>query len=108
MTFSVNLTKRTRRRKLQDGRAVLQDRWVLNYRDPKTGARRQEFFELQKVAQARRSELTVQVGTGTYVDPKAVPTVAEAVEHWLGDKLGKVKANTLDGYKVVVAHIRYA
>lgn len=106
MTFSINLTKRTRRRKLKSGAVVVHPRYVLNFRDPKTGARRQEFFENQKLAQARKGELILRVGTGTYVDEKTVPTVAEAIDHWLEDKASKVKDNTLIGYKVVVAHVR--
>lgn len=105
MEFKVNLTKRTRKRRLKGGSFVLQARYVLNYRDPKTGARRQEFFELQKAAQTRKSELMVKVGTGSYVDEKTVPTVSEAIDHWLDDKVAKVKANTLAGYRFVVAHI---
>ena len=106
MQFAVSLTKRTRKRKLLGGATVLQTRYVLNYRDPKTGGRRQEFYELQKEAQNRRSELLVKVGSGSYVDERTVPTVAEAIDHWLADKVSNVKANTLAGYKVVTAHIR--
>ena len=38
---------------------------------------------------------------GTWVEPKTIPTVAEAVEHWLADRRGKVKATTLAGYAAV-------
>ncbi len=105
MQFAVSLTKRTRKRKMLSGAIALNPRYVLNYRDPKTGARRQEFFTLQKEAQSRRSELLIKVGSGNYVDERTVPTVSEAAQHWLADKVSKVKANTLDGYKAVVAHI---
>ncbi len=106
MRFAVSLTKRARKRKLSSGTAIVQTRYVLNYRDPKSGRRRQEFYELQKDAQARRNELIVQVGTGAYADARITPTIAEAIDHWLEDKASKVKANTLGGYKIVVAHIR--
>jgi hypothetical protein len=41
MAITVNITKRTRRRKLKSGEVAVQIRWVLNYRDPKTGQRHQ-------------------------------------------------------------------
>jgi len=101
MTFTVELTKRVRKRKLKDGSAVEQLRYIVNYRHPKTGKRRQEFFERQKEAQERKAALVLQVGTGAFVEPRAVPTVAEAVDHWLAEKAGKVKGTTLAGYRVV-------
>ena len=58
-----NITRRVRRRKLQNGAAVQYTRHVLNYRDPKSGQRRQEFFERAKDAQARRAELMCQVAS---------------------------------------------
>jgi len=105
MTANFNITRRVRRRKLQNGAVVQHTRHVLNYRDPKSGQRRQEFFERAKDAQARRSELLGQIASGSYVDDRTVPTVADAVEHWLADKAGKVKRSTLGGHKVVVRHI---
>lgn len=101
MDFSVKLTKRTRKRKLLPGQVVLYDRYVLNYRDPGSGLRRQQFFERKKEAEARQRELQNQVAENAYVDERTVPTVAEAVSHWLADREGKVKATTLAGYKVV-------
>jgi integrase len=47
MTLSINLTRRVRRRKLKSGEVVEQVRYVLNWRDPRTGAREQRFFERQ-------------------------------------------------------------
>lgn len=104
MALTVNISERKRR--LKTGQAVLQTRYVLNYTDPRTGKRRQEFFERQKEAQARKSELILKVANGTFVDERTVPTIAEAIDQWLADKRSKVKANTLGGYEIVVAHIR--
>ncbi len=106
MEFSINLTRRVRKRKLLSGAVVQQTRYVLNYKDPKTGGRRQEFFETHKLALTRRSELILKVGSGTYVDKKTAPTVAEAVDHWLDDRAANVKANTLTAHRFVVGHIR--
>src|SRR5690242_2510225 len=104
MTFSVSITKRVRKRKLISGAVATHVRYVLNYRNPKSGHRRQEFFERQKDAHERKTELILKVADGAPVDERQVPTVSKAVDHWLADKEQKVKPNTLDGYKVVVAH----
>ena len=106
MDISTNITKRLRKRKLQSGALVLHDRYVLNYSDPRSGKRRQEFFERKKEAEARQRDLLNQVAENTYVDPRQAPTVAEAVDHWLTYKDGNVKASTLMGYKVVCQVIR--
>ena len=55
MDFSVKITRRVRSRKLDSGMKVEYLRYVLNYKDPKTGKRRQEFFDRQKDAQARKA-----------------------------------------------------
>lgn len=101
MNFSTSVTKRVRKRKLMSGAIVLQDRYVLNYRDPNSGKRRQEFFSRKKEAEARERELLNQVMDNAYVDPRQAPTVAEAVSHWLGAKKGNVKDTTHMGYAVV-------
>ena len=59
MTINIALTKRVRRRKLTSGEIVEQLRYVLNWRDPRTGSREQRFFERQKEAQDKRAELTL-------------------------------------------------
>lgn len=101
MEFSVKLTKRTRKRRLASGKTVLHERYVLNYREPRSGQRRQEFFERKKEAEARERELRAKVADNSYVDERTVPTIAEAADHWLADREGKVKGSTLTGYKVV-------
>ncbi|MCO4317332.1 site-specific integrase [Phyllobacterium sp. 21LDTY02-6] len=106
MSINVNLTKRTRKRTLQDGSLVRQLRYVVNYKCPKTGQRKQEFFERQKDAQARQSALTVSISAGSYVDQRTVPTVNEAVDDWLADRKRHVKESTHTGYSIVVAHIK--
>ena len=105
MQINVNITKRGARRRYPNGVVVRLTRWVTNYRDPKTGARRQEFFELAKDAQRRRAELQSMAAAGSYVDARDAPTVAEAVAHWLSDRSGKVKPNTLAAHSIVVSHI---
>src|ERR1700722_14084450 len=105
MTLNINITKRVRRRRYRGGAVVRLTRYVVNYRDPRTGQRRQEFFERAKDAQQRRSELLAMVAAGSYVDERAAPTVAEAVDHWLADRAAKIKASTFASHRAVVAHI---
>ncbi len=97
----VNITQRARRRKLKSGALVARDQWFANYNDPKTGKRRIIAFNRKKDAEGFRNALLVKVAEGSYVDERATPTIAKAIEHWLEDRQGKVKASTLKGYKVV-------
>ncbi|MBV9826604.1 MAG: site-specific integrase [Alphaproteobacteria bacterium] len=102
----VRITKRERHRKLRDGKVVKYTRFVLNFRDPKTGQRRQEFFERQKEAQARRVELLTDMSGAGYVARRDVPVVAAVLEHWVDDRRGRVKSTTLAAHLVVLQHVR--
>jgi integrase len=106
MGSSVNITKRVRKRKLTSGAIVEQTRWVLNYREPRSGRRRQLFFEKQKDAQARRNQITAEVETGTYSEDRhRSVTIREIVRRWLESRGGEVKDGTLDGYRRAAANI---
>ncbi|WP_132255524.1 tyrosine-type recombinase/integrase [Methylobacterium segetis] len=98
-TFNVSLTKRDRKRKLRSGDIVVNSRWVLNYKDPKTGQRVQLFFERQKEAIAKRNEIQAAVEARAYVPRREVITVGEAVACWLESRRGDVKGRTLHGYE---------
>lgn len=106
MMFRATITKRVRTRKLKSGEIVRHLRYVLNYREPFSLDRRQLFFDTLRAAEAHRNELTAKVMTNAYVDDRSAPTVSRAIDHWLADREGKVKASTLLTYKVVVEHIR--
>jgi integrase len=100
MDTSVNITKRTRKRKLTSGAIVAQTRWVLNYREPRSGRRRQLFFDKHKDAQARRNQIIAEVETGTYSEDRTRNvTIREIVRRWLESRAGEVKDGTLDGYQ---------
>ena len=106
MGTSVNITKRVRKRKLTTGAVVKQTRWVLNYREPRSGQRRQLFFDKQKDAQARRNQITAEVETGTYSeDRNRTVTIREIVRRWLESRDGEVKDGTLDGYRRAAENI---
>ena len=98
MTLNINLTRRVRRRKLKDGSIVEQTRYVLNWRDPRTGEREQRFFERQRDAQERRSELIAAYDRGVYSSSNRTVTVGDAVAAWLDTKRGTVRPITLATY----------
>jgi hypothetical protein len=91
----INLTKRIRRRKRASGEVVEQTRYVLNWSDPKSGAREQRFFERQKDAQEKRAELVAAYERGSYSASTKSVTIADAVATWLDGKRGVVRPNTL-------------
>jgi integrase len=97
MTLNINLTRRVRRRKLKDGSVVEQPRYVLNWRDPRTGEREQRFFERQREAQERRSEIVAAYERGVYSSSKPI-TVGDAVATWLETKRGVVRPITFATY----------
>jgi integrase len=98
MAPNINLTRRVRRRKLKDGSTVEQTRYVLNWRDPRTGDREQRFFERQRDAQERRSELIAAYERGISSSPKTA-TVETAVAAWLETKRGVVRPITFATYE---------
>jgi integrase len=99
LALSINLTRRVRRRKLKSGEVAEQTRYVLNWRDPRTGAREQRFFERQKDAQEKRAELIAAFERGTYSAERKTLTVGEAVAAWLETKRGVVRPITFAAYE---------
>jgi integrase len=105
VTLSINLTRRLRRRKLKSGAIIEQVRFVLNWRDPRTGAREQRFFERQKDAQERRAELVAAYDRGAYGSSNRSVTVADAVAAWLETKRGVVRPITFASYEFEICYI---
>jgi integrase len=99
MTLNINLTRRVRRRKLKDDSVVEQTRYVLNWRDPRTGEREQRFFERHREAQERRSEFLAAWQRGIYSSQTRTVTVETAVAAWLETKRGVVRPITFATYK---------
>jgi len=106
MSFKSSITKRIRKRKNKAGEVLLHTRYVLNYRHPKDGKRRQEFFERRADAQDRQSELAASIHTDPLHDPTSDLTVSKAVDHWLENKRKRVKASSYAACSAVVEHIR--
>lgn len=99
MIVNARITKRQQRRKQRDGTVKVYDRYVLNFRDPKTGKRMQQFFERQKDAQAAQRKVLVDVEQGTFSPTKNQLTIRDAFEYWFSNRKGEIKANTLKGYR---------
>jgi integrase len=105
MTLNINLTRRVRRRTLKDGSVVQQVRFVLNWRDPRTGTREQRFFERQKDAQERRAELVAAFDRGAYSPSNHSVTIGDAVAAWLETKRGMVRPITFASYQFEIGYI---
>lgn len=105
MSVSVNITKRERHRKLKSGATVTLTRWVINYREPQTGRRRQLFFSRAADAQARRNAIVTEIGRGAYSENYKSVTIAEAVQRWLANRDGEIKTGSLAGYRQTVAYV---
>jgi hypothetical protein len=105
MTLNINLTRRIRRRKLKSGAVVEQVRFILNWRDPRTGEREQRFFERQKDAQERRAELIAGFERGAYSSSNRSVTVGDAVAAWLETKRGVVRPITYSSYQFEIGYV---
>jgi integrase len=105
MTLNINLTRRIRRRNLKCGATVEQVRFVLNWRDPRTGAREQRFFERHREAQERRAELVAAHDRGTYSSSNRSVTVEAAVAAWLESKRGTVRPVTFATYEFQARYV---
>ena len=105
MTLNITLTRRLRRRTLKSGVIVEQVRFVLNWHDPRTGAREQRFFDRQKDAQERRAELVAAFDRGAYSSSNRSVTVGDAVAAWLESKRGVVRPITFASYEFEIGYI---
>jgi len=101
MTIAISITKRVRRRVQVTGNVAVYTRYVLNFRDPYTGKRRQLFANSHRQAIARRDALVAAVATKTYADTSNQLTVKQAVEHWLENRRTEVKGSTWKTYRQV-------
>jgi hypothetical protein len=105
MSLNANITRRIRRRKLKDGSVIQQPRYVLSWRNARTGAREQRFFERQKDAQERRAELVAAYDRGAYSPSNRSVTVGGAVAGWLESKRGVVRPITFASYQFEIGYI---
>jgi hypothetical protein len=100
-----SVTKRDRKRRLRSGALIKQTRFVVNSYEPRSGRRRQFFFERHKDAIAKRDELLSDMVLGTHEEEAHDLTVRGAVEYWLENRRTEVKTGTWDNYRVAARNI---
>lgn len=107
MPFTATMTRRERRRQLSSGRTVVHTRYVVNFRDPTSGRRKQLFFARQKDAMAIRDAMVASIATKSLSPsaPISATTVAGVMEHWLRNRRSEIKAGTLANYRQVVQYV---
>ena len=77
------VTKRTWSRPKRSGVIVKYTRYVVSYRDPRTGTRVQLFFARHMDALEKRNDIITQCATGTLPSGRTDVTVADQI-HWRG------------------------
>lgn len=108
MTLRVNITRRIRNRRKEKGGPIVarHERWVLNFKDPRTNRRHQEFYTRRKDAEARKEALFADYHRGASLNPdRASLTVGKAVERWLANRKDAVRARTYRGYIAAATYI---
>lgn len=98
-SFTPSITKRQRKRRLLSGAIVMHTRFVVSFREPHSGRRKQLFFERHKDAVAKRNELLTGVLSGAYTQVSTDLTVTYAMGYWLAnrrDEVKKVRGRTTD------------
>jgi integrase len=73
------------------------DGWRLDYRDAE-GNRYRRTYVRKKDAEAAAAKITTQIGEGSFIAPKKIPTFREVAERWFATKRNYRPA-TLDGWR---------
>jgi integrase len=78
MNINPSISQRKIKNRRRDGTRIQYSRYVVEFRDPRTGRRKAKKFERRQDAVAYRNELIAQVSEDSYIDPREAPTVAKA------------------------------
>jgi len=97
--LKINIGTWQRKRVNAAGKSVKQKRYTVNYRCPDTGQKRRLSFATKLEAEEHRDALLNQYNGGKYYNPNTNPTVLEVSQHWLENKRGQIKQQTLNGYR---------
>jgi hypothetical protein len=84
---------------------VVQTRFVVNFREPRSGQRKQFFFERYKDAILKRDELLSSATSRASLKSESDLTVAKAVEYWLQNRRTEVKVATWYCYRQATRYI---
>lgn len=98
MSMKISITKRERKRRLKAGEIVVNERWVVQWTCPKSGARLQRFFERKRDAEQFRNDTIVAFDRGTYSAQKLSLTVEQAISAYIETRKPHVRSNTFASY----------
>src|SRR5262245_23397308 len=104
VTVKVSITKRKRRRRMRTGALVTHTRFVVNFREPRSGRRKQFFFTQYQDAVAKREAVVSGLATHR-CNESADLTIAQAMSYWLEARRREVKAATWNSYQQISAYI---
>lgn len=93
-----NITKRKVKARHRDGAISVHDRYLLHYKDPAIGKRREVRFNTRKEAEVAQNAL-IRNAEELAHRRAAPPTLREAVEYWLRSKEGAVATHTYSNYQ---------
>jgi integrase len=92
-----------RKRTWVTNKGETKEAWIVDY--SVNGSRHIETFERKKDADARKAEVTVDIGKGIHIAPSRTPTVREAGEMWPGRCVGLERATVETYRKILQLHI---
>jgi len=101
----VSVTKRKRRRRLTSGVVVTQLRFVVNFREPRSGRRRQVFFTSHRDALLKRDDLLASFAVNGHLGEQTDMTVAHTMDYWLEARRSEVKQATWDSYRQIARYV---
>mgnify|MGYP001089679154 CR=1 FL=1 len=104
-TPNVTIITWNRKRRNAAGKIIRSKRYAASYICPETGNKRRISFPTKAKAEEYRQVLLAQFAGERYFNPNTNPTVAEAVDHWLENKRGTVKPQTIRGYLPLLKNI---
>jgi len=104
-TPKITIITWNRRRKNAAGKVVRQKRYAASWVCPDTGKKRRASFPTKAKTETYREALAATFVGERYFNPYTNPTVAEVVDHWLDNKRGSVKAQTIRGYLPLLKNI---
>ena len=104
-TPNVSIITWNRKRKNAAGKVVRQKRYAASWICPETGGKRRIYFSTKAQAEAHREHLIAEFAGERYFNPNTNPTVEDAVDHWLENKRGSVKPQTIRGYLPLIRNL---
>lgn len=105
MQVRTHIGKRSVKKRLRSGEVKEYPRYVLTYNDPITAKRVERFFKTKKEAEAEQNSLIISVSDGSHSPTRKIPTIAEAVKHYMSHREGNIRKSTYVGYQLLADYI---